>query len=385
MNSVTRHRFAAGDFVSGAVFAMTLAAALIVAAGAPGHANDRDVYLVRQVATTGVGKTDAGAQRAAEIGGAPAALRRLLKRLTLQRDHARLPVLPARRARALVRGVEVAKARRLPSGGGRSFSGALSYLFDRQKIAAFLNGAGIPWSDRQDAAVLVLPVWRGDTGPVLWDAPNPWRATWERHTPAPGLTPYLLAEGGVADLQAIDGAQAAALSKPRLAAIAKAYDVTQVLVVVAQAGAGGALGIKANLFRLKGGIVTDLKRLDVQAAKPLEAGVERVMAALETRWKRQVVQGVGPTVRTQVLVRFSGIASWTRIRENLAEAPAVRTFRVKHFSAGEATVEIAHVGPVRRVAKQLEALGLRLHQPGLVDGAGHWELKVLNLKKRPSE
>ena len=368
-------------------------------ASAPAAAQET-VFWVRDVPAKGKGKTDRAARRDAALNAAPAALDRLLRRLTSARDHEFIPPVPPERARAMVRGIEVVRAKRRKIADGRSFDGALSYLFRPGAVGALLRSEQIAWSSRRSDPVLVLPVWRDETGDILWDDPNPWRDAWTESEP--GLVPIVLPEGSLRDLQAIDAGQARERDTERLTAIAGAYGAKQVLVAVASAGtaggvpggdpveepggepggesveepvekpaeeagetpSGGADGltVSAALFNLRSG--------DFEELEPVAAGGETAMAAaaagltawLQERWKDRVIVPDGPVATTLVVLRFNDLAAWVRVRENLVAAPSVTGHRVIAFSKGEAQLALTHRGNADDLAVRLPAFGLLLHQ-----------------------
>ena len=398
---------AAGIRLPAAALAALLAAMLATLLFAGPAAAQSDIYWVRDVAAKGEGKTDRAARTDAALNAAPAALERLLRRLTSIRDREFLPPVPPERARAMVRGLEVVRAKRQDSPGGRAFDGALSYLFNPEAVAAFLKAEQLGWSARRSDPVLVLPVWRGEGGAVLWDDPNPWRDAWTATEREPGLVPVILPEGSLKDLQAIDAEQAVGRDAEALAAIARAYGAKQVLVAVAaaaataagadtesdteadtgtetetatgtttgtttendtEAAAGaaaeaqGSLTVSAALFNLRSGASEDLEPLTAEGETAMAEAATVLTGRLQERWKDRVIVAEGPVSTTRVVLRFDDLAAWVRVRGNLAAAPSVTGHRVIAFSAGEAQLALTHRGDAAALAARLPAFGLALRQ-----------------------
>ena len=394
---------AAGIRLPAAALAALLAALLFAGPAAA----QSDIYWVRDVAAKGEGKTDRAARTDAALNAAPAALERLLRRLTSIRDREFLPPVPPERARAMVRGLEVVRAKRQDSPGGRAFDGALSYLFNPEAVAAFLKAEQLGWSARRSDPVLVLPVWRGEGGAVLWDDPTPWRDAWTATEREPGLVPVVLPEGSLKDLQAIDAEQAAGRDAEALAAIARAYGAKQVLVAVAAGGAAataadtesdteadtgtetetatgtdsgtdteaatgtdinaakgseGSLTVSAALFNLRSGASEDLEPLTAEGETVMAEAATVLTGRLQERWKDRVIVAEGPVSTTRVVLRFDDLAAWVRVRGNLAAAPSVTGHRVIAFSAGEAQLALTHRGDAAALAARLPAFGLALRQ-----------------------
>ena len=386
-----------------------LAAAVVLLATAPvagPAAAEESVFLVRDVPAKGTGKSAGAARRDAALNAAPAALDRLLRRLTSARDHEFLPPVPPEPARAMVRGLEVVSAKRRKTKDGRSFDGALSYLFRPGTVGAFLKSEGIAWSSRRSDPVLVLPVWRDESGAILWDDPNPWRDAWLSAEREPGLVPVVLPEGNLKDLQTIDAGQASERDAERLTAIAGAYGAKQVLIAVAaaggadaddrapegapesaeegteeragqsgEAGAGeqaeegdekqaedGGVTVTAALFNLRSGDIEELEPITAGGGTAMADAAAALDAWLQERWKDRVIVPDGPVATTRVVLRFDDLAAWVRVRENLVAAPSVTGHRVIAFSRGEAQLALTHRGNADDLAVRLPAFGLLLQQ-----------------------
>ena len=412
---------AAGVRPPPAAFAALLAVLLTAFAAAAPAAAQNDIYWVRDVAAKGEGKTDRAARTDAALNAAPAALERLLHRLTSIRDREFLPPVPPEHARAMVRGLEVVRAKRQDSPGGRSFDGALSYLFNPEAVAAFLKAEQLGWSSRRSDPVLVLAVWRGEGGAVLWDDPNPWRDAWTATEREPGLVPVVLPEGSLKDLQAIDAEQAAGRDAEALAAIARAYGAKQVLVAVAATATGtatgtdagtatdtgaatgtdtdtgtstgtdteaatdaeGGLAVSAALFNLRSGASEDLEPLTSEGETAMTEAAAVLTGRLQERWKDRVIVPDGPVSTTRVVLRFDDLAAWVRVRGNLAAAPSVAGHRVIAFSAGEAQLALTHQGDAEALAARLPAFGLALQQES--SGRGRKERTFWVLAERQRE
>ena len=392
--------------------ALAAAAALLAAAPVAGPlAAEESIFWVRDVPAKGKGKSAGAARRDAALNAAPAALDRLLRRLTSARDHEFLPPVPPERARAMVRGLEVVRAKRRKIKDGRSFDGALSYLFRPRTVGAFLRSEEIAWSSRRSDPVLVLLVWSDESGAILWDDPNPWRDAWQSAEREPGLVPVVLPEGNLKDLQTIDAGQASERDAERLTAIAGAYGAKQVLVAVAapggagvddrapesaeegandraREGAGegveedtgeqqaveggeegvedqaekGGLTVTAALFNLRSGDIEELEPITAGGATAMAEAAAALNAWLQERWKDRVIVPDGPVATTRVVLRFDDLAAWVRVRENLVAAPSVTGHRVIAFSRGEARLALTHRGNADDLAGRLPAFGLLLQQ-----------------------
>lgn len=356
----------------GAVSLIVLAGVLVAQ---PVRADTGQLYLVRAVPAVGDGKTDQAALRQAALRAAPAALNRMLRRLIRKRDHQRIPRVGAVKARAMASGLEVFRAKRLPSAKGRRFEGALSFQFDSKKLAAFLETTGLAWSTRRSKPALVLAVWRKDTRTVLWDTPNPWRTAWETVALPAGLVPLVLPDGTLGDLQAINGAQAFKGDVEPILAIAARYEVGRVLIVVAQDD-GKTIRIAASIFDKQSGRIERLMTVSIASREKMASAVAAIVSGVEERWKARVIVPAGPVQRLGVTARFVDIASWTAIRENLKAAPDIVDYRIRGFSAGEAGIMLRYRGQLDGLPGRLEKFGLLLMKEEGSNGEPVWILRV---------
>lgn len=343
-------------------------------------AADQALFLIRDVPAKGEGKTDAAAERSAAIAIAAAALQQLMRRLTARSDHLYLPQVSANRAHEMIKGVEVVRAKRSNTEKGRSFDGALSFLFDTGKVGAFLEASGIGWSARRSGPVLVLPIWSREGQLTLWDGLNPWRDTWEARNGEPGLVVVILPDGGFQDLQAINAVQAARRDLEALAAIAKSYEAQQVLVAVARRDDNEQVSVAAWLFGVRNGIAEQLDPVVHSGDEALARSAASLVSQLTERWKSQAIFPAGPSRTTDVTARFEGIEAWTRILEALDATPAVTDYGVIRFSADDAVLSLIHKGASKDLPALLHAFGLNL-----AGAEGNWVLRTIPKLKSEQE
>src|SRR5262249_29081321 len=199
-----------------------LAALLAALTAASVHAQgaDAEVYTVTGVKVQASGARPELARAKAVADGEAIALARLLRKLTLAEDHARLPKPDAEAVRTAVRNFSIEG----DTQQGDKYSATVAYRFDRDAVRAFLEGAGIPFLDAMSPPLVVLPVWREEGKLLLWDDPNPWREAWMRHEPQDALVAFARLGGNLADLKAISGDEAASGNRAALNRVADHYE-----------------------------------------------------------------------------------------------------------------------------------------------------------------
>src|SRR5512134_3348316 len=140
-------------FVRGRTLWILLIAVLLAL---PARAEPADVYVVTGVKVQASGARPEIARAKAVADGEVAALGRLLRKLTLPEDHARLPKPDTEAVRAAVRNFSVESENQQ----GDKYTAAIAYRFDRDAVRAMLEGAGVPFLDTPSPPLVVLPVWR---------------------------------------------------------------------------------------------------------------------------------------------------------------------------------------------------------------------------------
>jgi len=203
-------------FVRGRTLWIALIAVLLAL---PARAEQADVFTVTGVKVEAKGARPDLARAKAVSDGERVALARLLRKITLAEDHARLPKPDAETVRNAVRNFSVESENQQ----GDRYTASIAYRFDRDAVRAMLEGAGLQFLETPSPPLVVLPVWKDEGKPTLWDDPNPWREAWMRLEPADTMVDFARLRGDLADLKAISGEEAAAGNRAALGRIADHY------------------------------------------------------------------------------------------------------------------------------------------------------------------
>jgi hypothetical protein len=305
------------------------------------------------------------------------ALRRLLRRITEPADYKRLSAGRWGEIRRLLVGYEVESERTT----GDAYSGVIAYRFDRAKVRAWLRDQQVSVVDAAARPALILPVWQAKRGPLLWDDPNPWRRAWADMDRPDGLVPIVTGSGELADLQAIDGAQAVAGTPAALAAIAKRYGAGSVVVAIA-APDGKGVRITVRRYILPGATPRPLGTVTAQRdAASLKAAAEKIVDALEAAWKRHNQVDDSRTGTLRVVAPLDGLAYWTTLRGRLDKVAVVRRYRVVRFATNRSVLDLVHAGTVDQLRNALVEAGLDLRR---APGADLWVLRLATGPSTPT-
>lgn len=338
----------------------------------PARAEQADVFVVTGVKVEAKGARPDLARAKAVADGERAALARLLRKLTLPEDHARLPKPDAEAVRNAVRNFSVESENQQ----GDKYTASVAYRFDSDLVRAMLEGAGLQFLQTPSPPLVVLPVWKEEGKPTLWDDPNPWREAWMRHEPADTLVDFTRLRGDLADLKAISGEEAASGNRAALGRIGDHYKAGLIAVAVGSVEKGQRR-IAVQLYDLANGRAS---AVGVFPAGTDEAGFDKAAAAIaraiDAAWKKSAVLIEQNAVVVRMRAPLQGLEHWIKIRQSLQSMPQLRNLATLSMSPGEALIEIRFAGTIAELRRQLDQRGMAVTVEPAKDGAPEtWLLK----------
>ncbi|MGH7005214.1 MAG: DUF2066 domain-containing protein, partial [Alphaproteobacteria bacterium] len=310
-------------------------------------------YTVGGVKVQATGPKPELARAKAVADGEMTAFNRLLRRMTLPEDHARLPKPPAESVRGAILNFSIENE----SQQGDKYAATVAYRFDKDAIRAMLEGAGVPFVDAPSPPIIVLPVWSDAGKQYLWDDPNPWREAWMRHEPEDALADFTRVRGDLADLKAISAEEAAAGNREALNRIADQYKAGLVAIAVATIDKGKRR-IAVQLVDLANARATPIGTFPVgDDASGLDKAAAEVARAIDIGWKRAAVALERNAAVVRLRAPIQGLDHWIRIRQTLEAMAQIRGLNTVSMSAGEALVEVRFAGTLAELRRQLEQRG----------------------------
>ena len=344
--------------------------ALLLAA--PARAEQADVYVVTGVKVQATGARPEIARAKAVADGEAAALGRLLRKLTLAEDHARLPRPGIEAVRAAVRNFSVETENQQ----GDKYTAAIAYRFDRDAVRAMLEGAGVPFLEAPSPPLVVLPVWREEGKPTLWDDPNPWREAWMRHEPADTMVDFARLRGDLADLKAISGEEAAAGNRTALGRIGDHYKAGLIAVALGTIEKGRRR-IAVRLYDLANGRTSAVGVFPAGTdAAGLDKAAAQIARAIDATWKKNAVLIEQNAIVVRIRAPLQGLEHWIKIRQSLRSMPQLRGLTTVSMSPGEALVELRFAGTLAELRRQLDQRGMTVTvEPAKDGGPEIWLLK----------
>lgn len=351
--------------------AIPLAAAAMLAVCAPGGAAAADaVFTVANYPVEARADNAVAAKERALAEGQRAAFRSLLKRLVTVTAYARIKRLTSVQAGDLVEGVRVRSERNSTT----DYIASLDFSFQSKAVRDLLRREGIPFTDEQAPAVIVVPVWRAAAAPpkdqAAWS--NVWKGLDLEHALTPVKLQVLKKEIAPAAVDALAGGDGSAIR-----AFVAAYGSEYVLIAVAERdAAANRLNVTLSgrdavgAFTLKRGYRVDAG--DPGYAQELAAVIS--LGILEGRWKAIKSRGGVAAAATGdvdllITVQFRGMSEWQDISRKLGATPGVEELEVAGLSARGARVTLRYAEGAEQLAEALARQGLSLRNAG-----GNWVL-----------
>ena len=341
------------------------------------------MFTVAGVPVDVTAETAAKARDAALIEGHRAAYDKLLRRLTLRRDHGRLPKLSDGQIAELVQGFEVAdeKTSRV------RYLARLTVRFKAGQIRGLLRGHGLTFAETRSKPILVMPVYRWAGTLLLWDNPNPWRDAWSALNWSSDVVPLILPRGDLADIADINAEQAVAGVADRLNTIAARYGAADTVVAQAtrrRVGRTSAPVIDVSVARLSK-IQDGPTIIDTVAGSPgasldkvMARAVQMVAVEVEESWKRRNLLKFDHRDRLLVTAPLGSLADLVALRRQLDQVAAIVRSELVSLSRASAAFDLQFIGDAQQLRLALAQSDLNLSQ----DETG-WVLRFSTAKTGP--
>ena len=343
--------------------------ALVVSPGAGWAA---DAFAVRGIAEDVTAADVASAKNQALAESERVGFRRLLERLTMPEDYARLPNPDALQ---YVRDVAIEQER----SSAVRYIATLTVRYNSLAVRKLLRESGLKYAEPRPRPVVIVPVFKPQGGgrPLLWDDPNPWRAAWLAQSSG-ALVPLALPTGDAADLAALPVEKAQALDAEGLAVLGTRFRTADVLVVTASVNAAGtALDVVLS------GASGSLRPYESKSFPLTDAGLDAAMRAaaadmaqgLDVAYKQGNLLSFDHAATMAVMVQLRGLDDWLAVRERLGRVPLVRRWEIVSLSREEAALLLHTVGEPEQVKATLAEAGMMMEWSD-----GFWTMRMSDRK-----
>ena len=258
------------------------------------------------------------------------------------------------------------------TGPGRYF-GKLTVRFLPDKVRELFTSTGIAWSEHRSGRIVIVPLWMGKDGPVLWDD-NPWRRAWLSMGAENALVPLLVPLGDLTDSQAFSLDDALQGDVAKLQPIRVRYQGASILLAVGAPVGDNGVHIKISGSTPVGNVLFDKTYTvkDGGVAAAAEAAARRFQAVLTEKWRAGIASTPNPvaTETLTVAVPFSSQDEWNLIRSGLLSTPGVSGADIASLVSGGGMVALSYTVPFETLRASLYQRRLSLQQTN-----GRWQLQ----------
>lgn len=361
---------------------------LVLIAAAPERAHavgpvETGMFSVTGVEVDVTDKDAASARTRAIIEAQVKAFYILASRLGSQEATQRLAGLDARDIGRMLRSLSIEEERSAP---GR-YIGKLTVRFLPGKIREIFGQYGIEVVEDQAPPVVVLPLWKGPNGPVVWED-NLWRKAWLDLKAEQSVVPIIIPLGDLEDTSAISPEEVLAGDAIKLESLMLRYEAKAILVAVAepdpQGGIHAVMQGDSPLGRINFDKTYTSEDGSLEAAAAAAARrfddvmlekwrTVKIKMAAEARAQAEAERQVAQSSSSlAVAVPFSGIHQWNGIRARLLATPGVIGVDVSTIAENGAVIQLAFTDSMDTLQSALSGSGLRL-----VHAGGTWVLQPL--------
>lgn len=313
-----------------------------------------DPFTVGGISVDATAATAIEAQTKAIQDGQIRAATALINRMTLADERAAnpLPELTPDVVGRMIRALEVGQERR----SANRYLGKITVAFNPSQVQQFLrdNELTLVSSQARERLVVIRESGLRGTGGDLQAALSAPRLSY-------ALTP--LQAASAADIQNLS----ATPSDAQLKALGAEYSLNQVLLVDARNGLSSASVTDISLDTGK------RDTFSVTGANSADDFADRLIAKLESDWKKASSIGTGEMVTTPVSVLYTSHMDWITLQEAINTSAQIKGARLDALSKDGALMTISYGGDIQRLATELRFKGVRVQQDpklGLVFSRG---------------
>jgi hypothetical protein len=257
------------------------------------------------------------------------------------------------------------------------YKGKLTVRFLPNRIRALYADFGVKVGGEQGPSFLVLAIWKGPGGEVLWED-NPWRQAWIDLRAEQSIVPIIVPLGDLDDSEMISVTDVLSDDQVKLEAIRRRYDVKKVIIAYAEPAENGAVRARMSgdsplgklsfdkIYDGESGRVEESTALAAQRfhgvmVEKFKSGQGKI-AAQATEQKRQSDANARKTI--SVRVPFAGPSEWNGLRSRILSTPGVTGLDVSSLGADGAVVSLSFVGIPDDLQSSMQASGLKMSRAG---------------------
>jgi hypothetical protein len=253
------------------------------------------------------------------------------------------------------------------------YKGKLTVRFLPAKVRALYSEFGVKVAAEQGPSLLILAIWKGPQGNVLWED-NPWRQAWVNLRAEQSQVPIIVPLGDFDDTELLSVTEVMSEDAVKMEALRKRYDVKKIIVAYAEPAENGTIHAHMNgdsplgklnfdkIYDGETGRVEDSAKLAAQRFHGVMLDKFKSGAVKVAEQKRQIDANARKTL--SVRVPFSGPSQWNGLRSRILSTPGVTGLDVSSLGADGAVVTLTFVGSPQDMQSSMQASGLNFSQGG---------------------
>ena len=340
-----------------AIFATSPALTLV-------HANE--LYIVRDIAVDVSDVSAVTARQKAIREAQILGFYRLLRRITLQQDHDKLPRLSFEGIQPMINSIEIEDEKT----SSTRYLASITISFSQDALRDLFSDSEIGFLEVLPPTTLVLPLYFDGTEWSLWRDSNSWWSAWRNLNPNLLSIPYLLPLADLEDrfilpVDAIDDTS-------RLERLAQRYEVDRILLAQmrpddTQVDVGVSVykifpeNFEVRRFAQFSFVTTNMSK-----------AVTDITTQIENNWKKQSIQIQNAPSTFRLRANFENIQEWTQMRKQLENAPYIRTLQIEEMSIHNAWLQLGFNGKGKTLVDGLRRNGFLVSQENNI-----WTLRLL--------
>lgn len=307
-----------------------------------------DPFTIRGVRVDATAASATAARDKALAMGRPVAWTRLFRSLAPQNMWSKQPALNDFQLQHIIRSFEVANERR----SNTRYIADVTYIFSPNEVRKLLRTSGAPMAESGAKPTLIVPLVGGSYNPN-----GMWAKAW-LDPAVGGMMPMVFPRGEPGEGAIISRGNFGTLTWDQVAALAKRYEASQ--VVIAEASANGQSARLTELFPPVGRVIDSIAVARPDFTLTAMASARK----LAESWRERTSINLTAKLRLIADVEFSTPAEWARIRAKLALVRLITATEVSGVSLREARVRIVHYGRAEQLAAAMSGQQLELISEG---------------------
>lgn len=309
------------------------------------------------------------AREQAHVQGQKAGLSRLLRRLVPEGYHSSLPSVDRVPVERYVQNFQIADERL----SNTRYLAKMTVAFDPERVRELMRNERLPFSEEVSAPLVVVPLYEGPEGSVIWPENNPWWTAWADELDSESGLRLLLPLGDLEDVSAVTVDQARSGDAIALRRLASRYGAKDAVIMSAapenQPAAGEPVKIELAARRTGGAQATgESFVLEGAPGEPLDKvlrhAVARLQNSLDEQWKNTHLLRLDTGGLMFVDVPINSLGDWVRINRDLENLAEVSQIEIASFAQARVQIQIYYVGDEQGFEQALGRLGLVLSREG---------------------